>query len=152
RFPGIPAWRGGVITLAARSGDDELARRELDRFTGDDFSAIPRDANWFAAMSLIGEAIALVGDEKRAPSAYEALLPYEGLVIVVARAAGCNGPIDRVLGLLCMTMGRMEEAERHLGNAVEIATRMGDRPGMALCGLALAELLLARDDSDDREL
>jgi class 3 adenylate cyclase len=29
---------------------------------------------------------------------------------------------------------------------------MGDRPGMALCGLALAELLLARDESNDREL
>ena len=41
-FPGIPAWRGGVITLAARSGEVELARRELERFAGDDFSAIPR--------------------------------------------------------------------------------------------------------------
>ena len=152
RFPGIPAWRGGVITLAARSGDHELARRELERFAGDDFSAIPADANWFAAMSLIGEAIALIGDEKRAPMVYEALLPYEGLVIVVARAAGCNGPIDRVLGMLAQTMGRMDDAERHLGNAVEIATRMGDRPGMALCGLGLAEMLLARDQSNDREL
>ena len=152
RFPGIPAWRGGVITLAARSGDVELAQRELERFAGDDFSAIPADANWFAAMSLLGEAIALIGDEKRAPAAYEALLPYEGMIIVVARAAGCNGPIDRVLGLLAITMGRMEDAERHLGNAVEIATRMGDRPGMALCGLALAEMLLARDQSNDRGL
>src|SRR5262249_46169282 len=56
-FPGIPAWRVGVVTLAARSGDLELARRELERFAGDDFSAIPQDANWFTAMSLMGEAI-----------------------------------------------------------------------------------------------
>ena len=48
RFPGIPAWRGGVITLAARSGDFELAHRELERFAGEDFSAIPRDVNWIA--------------------------------------------------------------------------------------------------------
>ena len=66
-------------------------------------------------------------------------------MIVVARAAACNGPVDRVLGLLAQTMGRLDDAERHLGDAVEIATRMGDRPGMALCGLALAELLLERD-------
>ena len=151
-FPGIPAWGVGVVTLAARSGDLDLARRELDRFAGGDFLAIPTDANWFTAMSLLGEAIALIGDERRAPLAYEALLPYEGLTIVVARAAGCNGPVDRVLGLLARTMGRMDDAERHLGNAVEIATGMGDRPGMALCGLALAELLLARDESNDREL
>src|SRR5581483_8799858 len=40
RFPGIPAWRSGLITLAARSGDHELARREIERFAGEDFSAI----------------------------------------------------------------------------------------------------------------
>ncbi|MGA8925367.1 MAG: AAA family ATPase, partial [Solirubrobacterales bacterium] len=152
QFPGIPAWRGGVITLAARSGDVELAHRELERFAGDDFSAIPRDVNWSAAMSLLGEAIALIGDVDRAQRAYDELLPYEGLVIVVARAIGCNGPVDRVLGLLAQTMGRLDDAERHLGNAVEIATRMGDRPGMALCGFAFAELLLARDEANDREL
>ncbi len=54
--------------------------------------------------------------------------------------------------MLAQLLGRADEAERHFGNAVEIATRMGDRPGMALCGLALAELLLARDQSNDREL
>jgi eukaryotic-like serine/threonine-protein kinase len=152
RFPGIPAWRGGVITLAARSGDHDLARRELERFAGEDFSAIPRDVNWSAGMSLLGEAIALIGDVDRAERAYDELLPYEGLVIVVARAVGCNGPVDRVLGLLAQTLGRTDDAERHLANAVEIATKMGDRPGMALCGLALGELLLARDESNDREL
>ena len=72
-------------------------------------------------------------------------------MIVVARAAGCNGPVDRVLGLLAQLMGRLDDAERHLGNAVEIATKMGDRPGMALSGLAFAEMLLARDQGNDRE-
>src|SRR3954469_5575508 len=43
RFPGIPAWRTAVITLAARSGDHELAKLELERFAGDDFGALPRD-------------------------------------------------------------------------------------------------------------
>jgi class 3 adenylate cyclase len=152
RFPGIPAWRSGQVTLAARSGNTELAKRELDRFAADDFAALPRDVNWFAAMSLMGEAIAEIGAEEYAERVYERLLPYEGLVIVVARAAACNGPVDRVLGLLAQTMGRPDDAERHLGNAVEIATRMNDHPGMALCGLALAELLLERNQDNDREL
>ncbi len=152
QFPGIPAWRTAVITLAARSGNTELAKLELERFAGDDFGGLPPDANWFTAMSLMGEAIALIGDAERAERAYGELLPYEGLIIVVARAAGCNGPVDRVLGLLAQTLGRTKEAERHLGNAVEIANRMGDRPGMALCGLAFAEMLLARDEANDREL
>ncbi|HEY7267142.1 MAG TPA: AAA family ATPase [Solirubrobacterales bacterium] len=152
RFPGIPAWRSGQVTLAARSGDKEFAKRELDQWAADDFSVLPRDVNWFAAMSLMGEAVAMIDATEYAEGAYEQLLPYEGLVIVVARAAACNGPVDRVLGLLCQTMGRLDDAERHLGNAVEIATRMEDRPGMAVSGMALAELLLERDREGDREL
>jgi class 3 adenylate cyclase len=46
----------------------------------------------------------------------------------------------------------MDDAERHLGDAVELATRMDDHPGMALCGLSLAEMLLARDTDNDREI
>jgi eukaryotic-like serine/threonine-protein kinase len=151
RFPGIPAWRTGQVTLAARAGDNELAQRELDRFAADDFSVLPKDVNWFAAMSLIGEAIAMIGATEHAERVYELLLPYQGLTIVLARAVACNGPVDRVLGLLAEAMGRPDDAERHLGDAVEIATRMGDRPGMALSGLALAELLLERGRDDDRD-
>jgi class 3 adenylate cyclase len=151
RFPGIPAWRTALIGLAARSGDLELGRVELERFAGDDFSAIPMDANWFTGMSLLGESIALLGDEKRAALAYDELLPYEGLVIVVARAAGCNGPVDRVLGMLAHTVGRLDDAERHLQAGLEIATRMGDRIGMILCKLHLAEVALSRDDAGSRE-
>ncbi len=102
-------------------------------------------------MSLVGEAIALADDTKHAERAYELLLPYEGLVIIVARAAACNGSVDRVLGLLAKVMGRLDDAERHLRNAVEISTRMNDRPGMALSGVALAEVLLERDRDNDRE-
>jgi class 3 adenylate cyclase len=151
RFPGIPAWRVAGISLAARAGDSEAARLELERFAGDDFSAIPLDANWTTAMSLMGEATALIGDAERAAKVYEELLPYSGLVIVVARAAGCNGPIDRVLGMLARTIGRDADAERHLTDAIELATSMGDRPGLALSRLALAELLLGRQAPGDRE-
>jgi eukaryotic-like serine/threonine-protein kinase len=151
RFPGIPAWRVGKVTLAARAGDFELARRELDRFAADDFEVLPRDVNWFAGMSLMGEAIAMVGAREHAERVYEHLLPYEGLVIVVARAAAVNGPVDRVLGLLAQTMGRLDDAERHLASAVEISRRMNDKPGVALSALAQAELLLERDREGDRE-
>ena len=38
----------------------------------------PADANWFAAMSLLGEAIALIGDEKRAPCRLRGAAPVRG--------------------------------------------------------------------------
>jgi class 3 adenylate cyclase len=151
RFPGIPAWRSALISLAARAGDVELGRVELERFAGDDFSVVPRDANWLPAMGLLAEAAAMLGDVERSAMLYDELLPYEGLVIVVARAAGTNGPVDRILGLLAQTCGRLDQAVGHLANSVEICTRIGDRPGMAISRVDLAEVLLARDGRGDRE-
>jgi class 3 adenylate cyclase len=151
QFPGIPAWRTAAISLAARGGDVEEGMVQLERFAGSDLSAIPRDANWFPAVSLLGEAAAQLGDAERAGRIYEELLPYEGLVIVIARAAGCNGPVDRVLGLLAGTIGRHDAAVGHLESSIETSKRIGDRPGRALAQVDLAEVLLARGHRGDRE-
>lgn len=151
RFPGIPAWRSALISLAARAGEVELGRLELERFAGDDFSVVSRDANWLPGIGLLAEAAALLGDSKRCALLYDELAPYAGLVIVVARAAGTNGPVDRILGLLARTCGRLDQATEHLERAIEMATRMGDRPGMAICRVDLAEVLLARAGRGDRE-
>ena len=151
RFPAIPAWRSALITLAARSGEVELGRVELSRFTGDDFSAVSRDANWLPGIGLLAEAAALLGDVERSRRLYDELAPYAGKVIVVARAAGCNGPVDRILGLLARAGEELEEAVRHMEDAIEVATRMGDRPGMAITRVDLAEILMARGADGDRE-
>ncbi len=151
RFPGIPAWRSALISLAARSGEVELGRVELERFAGEDFSVVPRDANWLPGIALLAEATALLGDRKRAELLYEELLPYAGLVIVVARAAGSNGPVDRILGLLARAGGDLDQAAEHMKSAIELATRMGDRPGMSICRVDLAEVLLERGGEGDRE-
>ncbi len=151
RFPGIPAWRSALVTGLARAGEVEEGRRELEQFVGDDFSAVPRDANWLPAMSLLAEAAAMLGDAERSELAYRELLPFEGLVIVVARAAAWNGPVDRILGLLAQARGRRDDAERHLRRAIDICGRLGDRPGSAVARVDLAEVLLARDGRGDRE-
>jgi len=151
RFPGIPAWRSALITVAARSGEIEEGRLELERFVGEDFSAVPRDANWLPGIGLLAEASALLGETERAEAAYQEMLPYEGLVIVVARAAATNGPVDRILGLLAQARGRRDDAERHLRRAIEICKRVGDRPWLAISTVDLAEVLLGRDGRGDRE-
>ncbi|MGH2984880.1 MAG: adenylate/guanylate cyclase domain-containing protein, partial [Solirubrobacterales bacterium] len=151
RYPAIPAWRTALISLEALGGHLEEGRLELERFAGADFSAIPRDANWLPAMGLIGEATALLGDTERSALVYEQLLPYDGLVIVPARAAAAQGSVARVLGLLARALGRLDDAQAHLESAVEMATRMGDRPFLAEARVQLAELLLARDRRANRD-
>ncbi len=101
-------------------------------------------------MGLIGEATALLGDADRAAPLYEQLLPYDGLVIVPARAAAAQGSVARVLGLLAHSLGRLDDAQRHLEGAVEMATRMGDRPFLAEARVLLAEVLLGQDRSANR--
>jgi class 3 adenylate cyclase len=151
RFPGIPAWRTALIGLAVRGGDVEEGRLELERFAGDGFSAVPRDFNWLAGMSLLAESAAILDDAERAAAAYEELLPYDGLVIVVGRAAAANGPVARILGLLAHCCGRLDQAEQHLRSAIQLSARMGDRPALAQTKAELAELLLARDRRGQRE-
>jgi class 3 adenylate cyclase len=151
RYPAIPAWRTALIGLEAMAGDLEVSRVELERFVGEDFSAIPRDFSWLPAMGLLGEATALLRDSKRAELMYELMLPYEELVIVIARAAASGGPVARILGLLAGAAGRSDDAERHLRAGVEISTRMGDRPWQATGRVELAEVLLERGRDSDRE-
>ncbi len=151
RYPLIPAWRTALISLDALSGNLEEGRIELERFVGDDFSVIARDAVWVTALGLLGEATALLGDSKRSQMIYDELLPYEGLVIVAARAAANNGPAGRILGLLADTAGRTDDAIRHFQGAIELSTRMGDRPYLALGRANLADALLKRDSPGDRE-
>jgi class 3 adenylate cyclase len=151
RYPLIPAWRTALISLNALSGNLEEGRIELERFIGDDLSVLARDAVWVTALGLVGEATAFFGDSKRAQMIYDELLPYEGEVIVAARAAANNGPAGRILGLLADTVGRTEDAIRHFESAIELSTKMGDRPYLALGRANLADALLERDSRGDRE-
>ncbi len=150
-FPAIPAWRTALASLLATAGADEEARLELERLAAGDFAAVPRDLQWLPAMSLMGESAALIGDREHGALLYEALLPYEGKVIVPGRAAASSGPVGRVLGMLARVLGRLEDAERHLTRAMETSTGMGDRPYLALSRAELAEVLLQRGRRGDRE-
>jgi class 3 adenylate cyclase len=151
RFPAIPAWRTARASLAATAGDSEEASAELERLAADDFAAIPRDINWLPAIALMGEAAALVGDRALAESLLEKLRPYDGKFLVVGRAASTNGPVARVLGLLCWTMGRHDEAQAYLELGIEQSRRIGDRPFIALARAELGRVLLERADPEDRE-
>ena len=125
RYPAIPAWRTALITLEALGGHLEEGRLELERFAGEDFSAIPRDANWLPAMGLIGEATALLGDTDRAARLYEQLLPYDGLVIVVGprrRRPGVGRPGAGAAGALARPPRRRPAPPRGRG-------RDGDQDG-----------------------
>jgi hypothetical protein len=100
-------------------------------------------------MSLASEACARLADVTAASVLYRQLLPYAGRH-AVAHAEGSVGAVDRYLGLLAGTLGREDEAIRHLEDVIAVCERLGARPWTAHTQVDLAEALMERDGPGDR--
>ena len=146
-YPAIPAWRAALALMLLEGGRREEARAELEAI---DVAALPRDANWLIAVTLLAEVAGSLPDPERAAVLYDALLPYAGRVVVVGRAATCNGAAARLLGLLAAATRDWDAAERHYEDALATHERMESRPWRARTLVAWAEMLLARRAKGDK--
>ena len=102
-----------------------------------------------SAAALAAEACGLLGNERLALRFYELLLPRDGLCILGGRGVYFRGAAARYLGLLASTLGRKDDAVRHLEEALETNTRAQAPPWIARSQLELARLLLARAGPED---
>ena len=149
-YPALVAWRAALAMLLLELGRPEEARAEFDALAAAGFEAIPRDANWLIAVTLLAEVGGALGDGARAEALYELLRPYAGRNVVVGRAATCNGSASRLLGILAAAMREWELAEGHFIEAQAMHERMGARPWVARTRLAYAEMLLVRRRRGDK--
>ena len=150
-YPAVPAWRALVAHAQVELGRTAAARDAFDAIAAPGFGALPRDANWLIAVTLLAEVAAALRDGDRAAELYKELEPYAGSVVVVGRAATCNGAAARLLGVLAGTSGRWGLAERHFDHALELHNRMGARPLVARTQLAYAEMLQSRSLASDAD-
>jgi predicted ATPase/DNA-binding CsgD family transcriptional regulator len=120
----VPAWRAAVALLHARRHDHTAAGAEFHALAVDDFRAIPRDAVWLNAITFLAETCAFLDDQERARLLLHTLKPYVGHVALIDRALACKGSVQRFLGLLAATAGKVDEAERHLSSALAWHQRM----------------------------
>ena len=105
RFPWIPRWRDALA--AAELGDEEAARRELERHAVRGFAELPRDGNWIVHVCSLADACVLVGDERRGLQLYELLLPHEG-DNAVTYSKQPFGPVALRLGKLAALLERWD--------------------------------------------
>ena len=84
-----------------------------------------------------------------AETLYEQLRPLAGRH-AIGHAEGSIGAVDRYLGLLAASLDRLDDAARHLEDAVQINERMGARPWTAHSRFDLATVLVRRDAPGDR--
>lgn len=148
-YPAIPAWRCTRVLMQVELGRVDEAREAFEAIAEPGFDALPRDANWLIAVTLLAEVCGALGDASRARELYEVLEPYAGRNVVVGRAASCNGSASRLLGILASVVGEWELAERHFAQALEMHERMAARPWTARTELAWGEMLLARGGEGD---
>ena len=146
-YPAVPAWRCSLALLLLELGREDEAAAEFDAVAAAGFDALPRDANWLIAITLLAEVCARLGRRDHAGELYEALAPYAGRNVVVGRASTCNGSASRQLGALAAVQGDWRRAEEHLAAALAMHEAMGARPFVARTQLAWAEMELARGDA-----
>jgi AAA ATPase-like protein len=147
RFPWIPRWRDALA--AAELGDEERARRELERHAARDFADLPRDGLWILHLCSLAEASILVGDERRALRLYELLRPHAE-DNAVSYTQQPFGPVALRLAGLALLLGRRQEADRHFAAALARCELLGARAVRARVLLEHARALAARGEPADR--
>jgi DNA-binding CsgD family transcriptional regulator/tetratricopeptide (TPR) repeat protein len=148
-FTWYPMLRCALALLYCELGRKTQARTEFEEIAAQDLSGIPFDNNWLFGLSLLSEVAYFLGDDRRARTLYERLLPYRDRNVFAA-AEGCLGSLSRPLGLLAAVMSKPGEAERHLEDALVLNERMGARPWVAHTQYDLAILLINRNMLGDR--
>ncbi len=147
-FPWYPVHRAALACLLAEIGQVAEARETFETLARDDFTMLYRDSEWLLGICLASDADALLGDEAAAAVLYRQLEPFAGRH-AIGHAEGSVGAVDRYLGLLAATLGRLDDAERHLTAAIEVNEGMGARPWAAHSRHDLAAVLRRRGAAGD---
>jgi hypothetical protein len=110
--------------------------------------SLPRLAPGLARVTEVGLALIAVErrDAQAAEGLYAAIEPHKGTAVWLVPFA-----VDRLLGLLAATCGRIDVAERHFEDGLSFCDRAGYRAQYAWTACEYAEALLARAGPGDRD-
>lgn len=145
------AWRPGLALIYSELGRVEEARAEFDHLAQQDFADLPRDALWMASMMYLVDVCTFLKDKARAATLYQLLLPYAGRTAVIGSAAACHGAASRPLGALAAILEWWDEAVQHFEHALAMNAHMEAWPWLAHTQYQYATMLVARNQSGDRE-
>jgi tetratricopeptide (TPR) repeat protein len=146
RFPGH-LYEATLARILAVLGQTSEAAALLERLLPQTLAASgPR---WLGAVTDLSAVAAEVGGQAGAARLYEALLPYQGRLVIWGGANAVNGPASHYLGLLAARLGRTDDAVTHFEDAIGLAERIGARPALARSLVELGEALTRRGDDGD---
>jgi DNA-binding CsgD family transcriptional regulator len=128
------------------AGDDAGAAILYERLRSA-LPTVPYDSRWIAIIAATGQLAVAFDDREVAARCYDLLQPYTTYYLY--SASGAYGAMDRILGELAVALDRLDDADRHLGDAVRMEARIGALPFLALAQLAHADLLHRRGGTGD---
>ncbi|MEY2420094.1 MAG: hypothetical protein QOI95_161 [Acidimicrobiaceae bacterium] len=150
-FPNQPLSRCAVAEAYVAEGNLEKARQWYERVFVDDApvsEVFPRNASWLTATAMLAQVCLSVGDGERAQSFIDALAPYRGCT--VADRTTWGGSLALHLGRLYLLVGRVDDAESAMRDALADHESIGSLPMIALTKLDLGSMLRMRDRDGDR--
>ncbi|NRQ30248.1 hypothetical protein HII36_00120 [Nonomuraea sp. NN258] len=136
-----------LAVAAAAAGDQRVARGMLAR-VGDP-ATLSRTRGWLATVHAVVEAAFLLDDAETAARAYELLVPFAHLPVVVGPGVACFGSVQHALGTAALTAGEPDRAVEHLGAAVQANLALGHWPATCLSRHRLGQALALRHGPDD---
>ena len=116
---------------------------EFRQLVDHDLAVSVREENWTAALALLAELCADIGDAERAALLYDLLLPFEGQMVTTS-AVYFRGAVSQYLGRLAMTVEHWDTAAQHFAAALALTERAGARPWSAWTEYDQALLWLRR--------
>jgi hypothetical protein len=147
--PALPVFRIGVSLIHALCDRREEARTSFEQVAARDFEDVPRDLHRIPMLTSAAAVCAYLGDRRRAALIHEELVRHEGRVFVAGVATYWGGSIDRILGLLEETTGRLDDAIAHYRSAADLAAKAGAHLLHAHTACDWARALRARGASGD---
>jgi DNA-binding SARP family transcriptional activator len=144
-----PNWlpvRGFIACVLGRTAE---GRREFERIVVEDgLRSLPRNFVWLAHLTLLAETAAMLDHGEGAAILYRLMLPYADRNVLAADLH-CQGSAARYLGILATVMGRLDEAERWLLQALAMNRRIGASPWVGHTLADLAAVLVKRGRAGD---
>jgi tetratricopeptide (TPR) repeat protein len=147
--PNIASLRAGRALSLVRAGRDDEARAVLAADVAADFTSVPFDRLWTAAMAVFADVVARLGLRDAAQTLYDFIAPYADQIPTTF--TNTYEVFHFSLGRLATVLERYDDAEAHFARAHEVHEAMSAPYFLARTRWAWAEMLLSRGDPADRD-
>jgi hypothetical protein len=137
-----------VAGIYLDAGRVDEARGTLEEYMAGEYATLPFDQGWLLLNTVLAEVSAGLDHADSAAVLYRRLLPYRGQLAM--RPPGGTGSVDRHLGQLAITLGRFDDAARHLRRATAMYSGLWAPAWLARTQVCSARLLLRRGRPADR--